>query len=156
MTNEDIKEILGLVREHNLISFEFERDGARIKIARSPLSPGTLRISQEGEEMLPSPSGQAAPPSALPAARSERVRVITSPIVGTFYRSSSPDASPYVEVGSPVAKGQILCIIEAMKLMNEIESEIDGTVRAFLVENGQPVEYGAPLIEIDLKAEETA
>ena len=106
--------------------------------------------------MLPSPSGQAAPPSALPAARSERIRVITSPIVGTFYRSSSPDASPYVEVGSPVAKGQILCIIEAMKLMNEIESEIDGTVRAFLVENGQPVEYGAPLIEIDLKAEETA
>ena len=118
MTNEDIKEILGLVREHNLISFEFERDGARIKIARSPLSPGTLRISQEGEEMLPSPSGPSTPPSALPAARSERVRVITSPIVGTFYRSSSPDAAPYVEVGSPVAKGQILCIIEAMKLMN--------------------------------------
>ncbi|MGC8529821.1 MAG: acetyl-CoA carboxylase biotin carboxyl carrier protein [Leptospirillia bacterium] len=156
MTNEDIKEILGLVREHNLLSFEFERDGARIKIARSPLSPGTLRISQDGEALLPSQTGPDTAPSTVPVARSERVRVITSPIVGTFYRSSSPDAAPYVEVGSPVTKGQILCIIEAMKLMNEIESEIDGTVRAFLVENGQPVEYGAPLIEIDLKAEETA
>ncbi len=154
MTNEDIKEILGLVREHNLLSFEFERDGARIKIARSPLAAGTLRISQEGEEAPPSLAGPATPPSSLPAARSEKIRVISSPIVGTFYRSSSPDAAPYVEVGSPVAKGQILCIIEAMKLMNEIESEIDGTVRAFLVDNGQPVEYGTPLIEIDLKAEE--
>ena len=86
--------------------------------------------------------------------RPETVRIITSPIVGTFYRSSSPDAAPYVEIGTVVTKGQILCIIEAMKLMNEIESEVEGTVRAFLVENGQPVEYGTPLIEIDTKAEE--
>ncbi|MGC8500540.1 MAG: acetyl-CoA carboxylase biotin carboxyl carrier protein [Leptospirillia bacterium] len=156
MTNEDIKEILGLVREHNLLSFEFERDGTRIKIARSPLAPGSFRIAQEGELPSSSDAGLSLPSPSVPAIRSEKIRIITSPIVGTFYRSSSPDASPYVEVGSPVAKGQILCIIEAMKLMNEIESEVEGTVRAFLVENGQPVEYGAPLLEIDLKAEESA
>jgi acetyl-CoA carboxylase biotin carboxyl carrier protein len=78
-----------------------------------------------------------------------RLITITSPIVGTFYRASSPEAAPFVEVGSRVKKGQVLCIVEAMKLMNEIECEIDGTVIKVLVENGQPVEYGEPLFLIE-------
>jgi len=154
MNNEDIREILELVREHNLLSFEFERDGARLRIQRSPFQGSFQSVSEPGEVPLPR-SGTPAPLSPQ-VPRPETVRIITSPIVGTFYRSSSPDAAPYVEIGSSVTKGQILCIIEAMKLMNEIESEVEGTVRAFLVENGQPVEYGTPLIEIDTKAEEAS
>ncbi|EQD25611.1 MAG: Acetyl-CoA carboxylase, biotin carboxyl carrier protein [Leptospirillum sp. Group IV 'UBA BS'] len=154
MNNEDIREILELVREHNLLSFEFERDGARLRIQRSPFQGSFQAVSEPFE--LPLPGSGPPAPSSTQVARPESVRIITSPIVGTFYRSSSPDAAPYVEVGSTVSKGQILCIIEAMKLMNEIESEIEGTVRAFLVENGQPVEYGTPLLEIDTKAEETS
>lgn len=154
MNNEDIREILDLVREHNLLSFEFERNGARIRIQRSPFQSTGGTFSEPGERSL---TGGETPVSVSPQSiRPESVRVITSPIVGTFYRSSAPDVPPYAEVGSVVTKGQILCIIEAMKLMNEIESEIEGTVRAFLVENGQPVEYGTPLIEIDTKAEEAS
>jgi acetyl-CoA carboxylase biotin carboxyl carrier protein len=78
-----------------------------------------------------------------------RLITITSPIVGTFYRAPSPEAAPFVEIGSRVKKGQVLCIVEAMKLMNEIESEIDGTIIKALVENGQPVEYGEPLFLIE-------
>ncbi len=154
MNNEDIREILELVREHNLLSFEFERDGARLRIQRSPFQGSFQAISEPGE--LPRAGTNPLLPVAPQPSRPESVRTITSPIVGTFYRSSSPDAAPYVEAGSAVAKGQILCIIEAMKLMNEIESEIEGTVRAFLVENGQPVEYGTPLIEVDTKVEEAS
>jgi len=155
MNNEDIREILNLVREHNLLSFEFERDGARLKIQRSPFQ-GSLPMISEGGEDGQIPGGRAPAVPAAPAARPDTVRVITSPIVGTFYRSSSPDNPPYVEVGSVVGKGQILCIIEAMKLMNEIESETSGRILAFLIENGQPVEFGTPLIEIDTKAEESS
>ena len=94
----------------------------------------------------------AAPPPAAPAPKAEtsdgNVSYITSPFVGTFYRSPGPDAAPFVDVGTRVKKGQVLCIVEAMKLMNEIESEIEGAVVQVLVENGQPVEYGEPLFKI--------
>jgi len=79
----------------------------------------------------------------------EKYHIVSSPIVGTFYRAASPDAEPYVNVGDIVKKGQILCIVEAMKLMNEIESEIDGKIVEILVENGQPVEYGEALFKIE-------
>ena len=155
MTNEEIREILNLVRDHNLLSFELERKGDRLKIQRSPLQGSLSRGSEPGlDPTLSAHPSRSTPASMTP--RPETVRVITSPIVGTFYRSSSPETASYVEVGSTVSKGQILCIIEAMKLMNEIESEVEGTVRAFLIENGQPVEYGTPLIEIDTKAEDPA
>jgi acetyl-CoA carboxylase biotin carboxyl carrier protein len=154
MNNEDIREILEMVREHNLLSFEIEKDGERLKIQRSPLQGSYPVISEPGEADYALGGRLQNAPAPL-SVRPEQVKVITSPIVGTFYRSSSPDNPPYVEVGTVVGKGQILCIIEAMKLMNEIESETSGTIRSFLVENGQPVEYGTPLIEIDTKAEES-
>jgi len=80
----------------------------------------------------------------------EMLHTITSPLVGTFYRASSPDAPPFVEVGAKVEKGQVLCIIEAMKIMNEIESDVSGVIKKILVENGQPVEYGEPLFLIEV------
>ncbi|HWP35744.1 MAG TPA: acetyl-CoA carboxylase biotin carboxyl carrier protein, partial [Thermodesulfobacteriota bacterium] len=95
------------------------------------------------------PAVAAAAAPAAAAADGKGYRTVTSPIVGTFYRAASPDAPPYVEVGSVVKKGQVLCIIEAMKLMNEIEAEFDGRVVAILVENGQPVEFGEPLFHIE-------
>jgi acetyl-CoA carboxylase biotin carboxyl carrier protein len=93
------------------------------------------------------PAGGAAGPAA--PARDENVVEVTSPMVGTFYRSPSPEAPPYVEIGSQVRKGQTLCILEAMKLMNELEAEIDGIIRAILVENTDPVEFGQPLFLVE-------
>lgn len=154
MNNEEIREILALLQGTNITVFELERDGVRIKIQKSPLLVGEgTRLPPAG---LAPHEGMAriyttpSPAERTPAAN---VRVITAPIVGTFFRAPSPDTSPYVDVGAPVQKGQILCIIEAMKLMNEIESEFDGTVRAILLENGQAVEFGTPLIEIELSPE---
>ena len=98
----------------------------------------------------PPPAGApaGAPPAGAPPEAEEAGTFITSPFVGTFYRSPSPDTAVFVEVGQRIKKGQVLCIVEAMKLMNEIESEVDGTILAVLVENAQPVEYGEPLFRI--------
>jgi acetyl-CoA carboxylase biotin carboxyl carrier protein len=154
MNNEEIREILDLLQGTNVTVFELERDGVRIKIQKSALQLGEgVRLPPAG---LSAQEGMAriyTTPSPAERAPSPNTRVITAPIVGTFFRAPSPDASPYVDVGAPVQKGQILCIIEAMKLMNEIESEFDGTVRAILLENGQAVEFGTPLIEIELSPE---
>jgi acetyl-CoA carboxylase biotin carboxyl carrier protein len=94
------------------------------------------------------PQGTSAPQSTGPAGPPPGTHILTSPIVGTFYRSGSPDADPFVEVGSRVKKGQVLCIIEAMKLMNEIESDVDGVVAEIYPQNAQPVEFGEPLFAI--------
>ena len=155
LTNKEIQELLSLLQSTNVTVFELEQDGVRIKIQKSALSSGEVLRFQtprpvSGEVLEPG----SAPPSVHPPTPSKaNVRTITAPIVGTFYRSPSPEAGPYVEIGSTVQKGQILCIIEAMKLMNEIESEFDGTVKAIYMENGQSVEYGMPLIEIEISSE---
>jgi acetyl-CoA carboxylase biotin carboxyl carrier protein len=154
VTNEEIRALLNLLQSTNVTLFELEQEGVRIKIQKSPLSVGdTLRLpsirSMGGE--VPD-SATNVPLQSAPTPRAN-TRTITAPIVGTFYRSPSPEAAAYVEIGSVVQKGQILCIIEAMKLMNEIESEFDGTVKAIFMENGQSVEYGMPLIEIEIGPE---
>jgi acetyl-CoA carboxylase biotin carboxyl carrier protein len=151
---DQLKQILTLVREHELAEFEFEQDGVRIWIRKQA---GTA-----AHAALPAPAlpvAAAAPvatvataPSAAPAAKGAdeeiELAVVKSPIVGTFYRSPEPGSPPYVEVGSTVKKGQVLCIIEAMKLMNEIDSEYDGEVANVYVETGQAVEYGERLFAI--------
>jgi acetyl-CoA carboxylase biotin carboxyl carrier protein len=102
---------------------------------------------------VPPPPAKAPAPAAVPEpAADENVHVITSPIVGTFYRSASPEADPFAEIGSRISKGKILCIIESMKLMNEIESDVEGEVVAVYPRNGQPVEYGEKLFAIRLAA----
>jgi acetyl-CoA carboxylase biotin carboxyl carrier protein len=103
-------------------------------------------------EAIPAAAGAAAPAAGSPAAEAAPAiegHVVKSPMVGTFYRSPSPGAKPFVEIGDAVKAGQTVCIIEAMKLLNEIEADKDGIVRAILVENGQPVEYGEPLVVIE-------
>jgi acetyl-CoA carboxylase biotin carboxyl carrier protein len=163
MDLQQIRQILDLVREHELSEFEIEHDGLRLKVRKD--ANGSHAIALPGPvavppAIAPGPGAIAAPaaaaPAALPApaaaadaAETEiELAVVKSPIVGTFYRSSEPGASAFVEIGSTVKKGEVLCIIEAMKLMNEIDSEYDGEVVNIYVENGQPVQYGERLFAI--------
>ena len=141
-----IQGFIDLLKQHNLSELEFEREGFRIRLRResSLAHPPPARAEA-------APNAAVAPPSpaATLAEDTTGLVTITSPIVGTFYRSPSPDADPYVEEGDLVKKGQVLCIVEAMKLMNEIESELDGRVVKILAESTKPVEYGQPLFLID-------
>jgi acetyl-CoA carboxylase biotin carboxyl carrier protein len=160
MKLDDIREILDLVREHELAEFELERDGLKVRIRK---------LGTEASVSLPAPAMAVPPPTPAPApaatsaalpadasgatepALGVDLAVITSPIVGTFYRAPEPGARSFVEVGDTVRTGQVLCIIEAMKLMNEIESESDGEVTAVYVENGQAVQFGDRLFAIKIR-----
>ena len=143
MELEDLKQLIELLKETDITEIQVEKEGTKVKIKREKFFP-SLEIA-----------AQNVPPVQESAIKKEveedmqRLITITSPIVGTFYRSPSPEASVFVETGLRVKKGQVLCIIEAMKLMNEIESEVDGILLKALVENGQPVEYGEPLFLIE-------
>jgi acetyl-CoA carboxylase biotin carboxyl carrier protein len=153
MDFDDIKQILNLVREHDLAEFELERDGLKIRIRKS--GRDFTILSQPAAAMpvspvvLPGPAALAPPaPQVEQPATDVDLAVLKSPIVGTFYRSSEPGAPAFVEVGDQVKKGQVLCIIEAMKLMNDIESDRDGEIAAIYVENGQAVQFGDRLFAI--------
>jgi acetyl-CoA carboxylase biotin carboxyl carrier protein len=159
----EIEQLLGFMQKHGLEEFEYERNGLRIRLKKlSPPSQGSFRPIPAPEIVVagsPSAANPRAPStsegatSALREAGGEGVvsddlHVVKSPIVGTFYSSPSPGVEAFVSVGAHVETGQVLCIIEAMKLMNEIESEVAGEVVRIFVENGQPVEYGEPLFGI--------
>jgi acetyl-CoA carboxylase biotin carboxyl carrier protein len=168
LTFEQIKELIELVAQNRLQGIELERSGFRLKIDGQPAQSAAASFSAEtgaasvnvpvggsaGPLHAPAAPHAAAPPSPLPAAPAAPAgppagsHVLTSPIVGTFYRASSPDAPPFAEIGARVRKGQVLCIIEAMKLMNEIESDVDGTVAEIYPQNAQAVEFGEPLFAI--------
>jgi acetyl-CoA carboxylase biotin carboxyl carrier protein len=144
---EEINRIIKLLEDKNLSEFELEIEGFKIKIARNPKTgtpPLPPLVSQ------PAPPGPAAGGTAEPAPPEVHgpVHFVTSPMVGMFYRAPAPNARPFVEIGEPVKKKQTLCIVEAMKLMNEIECEVDGLVKEIFVENGKPVEYGQKLFAI--------
>ena len=153
MNLDDVRSILDLVREHDLAEFEFERDGLKLRIRKAGASVSAA-VAPPATVPLPAVT-PSAPPAEPARLLSEGVgvdlAVITSPIVGTFYRSSEPGARAFAEVGDTVKKGQVLCIIEAMKLMNEIESDVDGEVTAAFVENGRPVQFGDRLFAIKVK-----
>jgi len=153
MNLDDIKQILDLVREHDLSEFELERDGLKVRIRKAGRDvPYLLPTPAQALPVAaaPAPGPPAAAPAAPPIEEAEAVdlAVIKSPIVGTFYRSSEPDAQAFVEVGDMVRKGQVLCIIEAMKLMNEIESDCDGEIASVYVENGKAVQFGERLFAV--------
>jgi acetyl-CoA carboxylase biotin carboxyl carrier protein len=158
MDLEQIKQILDLVREHELSEFEIEHDGLRLKVRKDTNGAHvvTLPASSTPAVSVPAPAsvtlqppGEAAQAAADALADAEiELAVVKSPIVGTFYRSSEPGSPSFVDIGSTVKKGDVLCIIEAMKLMNEIDSEYDGEVVNVYVENGQPVQYGERLFAI--------
>jgi acetyl-CoA carboxylase biotin carboxyl carrier protein len=154
----EVAELAELMRTYELSELEVERDGLRVLLRRGAERPHLAAPTMApAAPPAPTPPPVAAAPAAVaaaapPAPRAEtsdgNISYITSPFVGTFYRSPGPDSAPFVDVGTHVKKGQVLCIVEAMKLMNEIESEVDGTIVQLLVENGQPVEYGEPLFKI--------
>jgi acetyl-CoA carboxylase biotin carboxyl carrier protein len=159
MNFDEIRQILDLVREHELSEFELQQENFRIRVKKDGHGPGLPSVAT----LAPPPAGTSvtqevngapavsdvAPEAAEPVeATGMELAVVKSPIVGTFYRSQEPGLPPFVEVGSNVKRGQVLCIIEAMKLMNEIESEYDGVVSAVHVESGQPVQYGERLFAI--------
>ena len=159
MEFDEINRILDIVREHELSEFELEREGFKIRIKKnSPVQAAAAfapPIVQHVVAAPPPPVPVAAPPpleavpsSPPPASDEIDFAIVKSPIVGTFFRSSEPGAAAFVDVGNVVKKGQVLCIIEAMKLMNEIESEYDGEIAKVYVENGQPVQYGERLFAI--------
>ena len=162
MEFSDIERILELVREHELAEFELERDGLKLRIRKSGASPSYVvhapappAVPAAPASQAPAATAPAAPAATSPAAAAEEadttaveLAVVKSPIVGTFYRSPEPGAAAFVEVGDRVKKDQVLCIIEAMKLMNEITSEYDGEIASIYVENGKPVQYGERLFAI--------
>lgn len=142
-----IQELADLLRKNNLAELEFEREGVRVRLRQEFGARPAPAVVGELQSGATAPA-VAAVQGSTPAETSGLV-TITSPIVGTFYRSPSPDADPYVEEGDTVKRGQVLCIVEAMKLMNEIESEVDGRIVKILVESAKPVEYGQPLFLIE-------
>jgi len=158
MNLDELKRILDLVREYDFSEFEIEQDGLRLKLRKDgpiavgtvPVMPAASSVAAAGPAPAPSALGASAPAGTAGETDVE-LAVVKSPIVGTFYRSPEPTAASFVEIGSTVKKGQVLCIIEAMKLMNEIDSEYDGEIVNIYVENGQPVQYGERLFAIRAK-----
>jgi acetyl-CoA carboxylase biotin carboxyl carrier protein len=156
---EQLKQILDLVREHELSELEIEQEGVRVKVKKDAAASLVVQPPPGLPAAPPPPAGArpAGPPSTIPVSTlaegdtDVELAVVKSPIVGTFYRSPEPGAPSFVEIGASVKKGQVLCIVEAMKLMNEIESEYDGEVVNVYVENGQPVQYGERLFAIRTK-----
>jgi acetyl-CoA carboxylase biotin carboxyl carrier protein len=156
MDLDQIRKILDLVHEHELSEFEIEHDGLRLKIRKDANgahivtpAPAVPAMVMPGAASASLPVAGSTAPAAADLGDAEiELAVVKSPIVGTFYRSSEPGSSAFVDIGSAVRKGDVLCIIEAMKLMNEIDSEYDGEVVNIYVENGQPVQYGERLFAI--------
>ena len=160
MDLDQLKQILDLVRQHELSELEVEHDGLRVKIRKDsvghvgaapvPAAAGAPPVSPPaaGGQSPASPAAPVAPAAGPPKVEGIELAIVKSPIVGTFYRAPEPKAASFVEVGTLVKKGQVLCIIEAMKLMNEIDSEYDGEIVNIYVENGQPVQYGERLFAI--------
>lgn len=161
MDLKEIRQLLKMVEGSDIHEIEIEEDGNKLRITKAgPSHNGDVHVIQAAppmaapvaQQMAPALPSEPAPVTEVPAAepaKSDNIAEIRSPMVGTFYRAPSPDADPYVEVGQSVAVGQTMCIVEAMKLMNEIESEVSGKVVEILVENAQPVEYNQVLFLVE-------
>ncbi len=162
MDLKDIRQIIKIVESSNISEFELEEGGTKVKIIKNTrtnlMAASDVKVvtTQESQSAIQAPINTPVTTSLPKTSTSEQESVgsnntveVRSPMVGTFYRAPSPDADPYVEVGQSVSVGQTLCIVEAMKLMNEIEAEMSGKVVKILVENAQPVEYNQPLFLIE-------
>ena len=159
MTLDEIKQLIEFIKSHDLSEFELEHDGVKIRLKSGghhqqvvavPHMTAALPAVTLGHPLAAPAAAPAAAAPSTPAADDAggELCIVKSPIVGTFYRSAEPGAKPLVSVGDTVKKGQVLCIIEAMKLMNEIDSEYDGEVTSIYIENGQAVQYGERLFAI--------
>jgi acetyl-CoA carboxylase biotin carboxyl carrier protein len=164
----ELKELIEFLKENNIGEFDLERGDLKVRIKFGHPShaapPSALDMARLSQLLTPGQHAPAAPsqgihavassspvPAAEAPAEEEALHIVKSPIVGTFYESSSPGAAAFVKIGDEIESGQVLCIVEAMKLMNEIESDAAGEVVKRLVTNGQPVEYGQPLFALRLK-----
>lgn len=148
MNLREIKEMINLMNEHNLSEIEVAKGDLRVKLKKASASGPEVIV----ERIQPAPSAPPLPPEQAPTrleAETKKLIEIKAPIVGTFYQAPSPDAAPFVEVGQEIEVGQVVCIIEAMKLMNEIKSEVKGKIVDILTENADPVEYGQILFLIE-------
>ena len=153
MTLDEIKQLIEFIKGHELHEFELEQDGVKIRIKsggnhHNTVAAPHLPVPVMAAPALAAPVAQGAPVAPAPTEEGSEVCIVKSPIVGTFYRAAEPGAKDFVSLGDTVRKGQVLCIIEAMKLMNEIDSEYDGEVTKIYVENGQAVQYGERLFAI--------
>ncbi|MDX1624383.1 MAG: acetyl-CoA carboxylase biotin carboxyl carrier protein [Gemmatimonadota bacterium] len=158
MNREELRELIRLVEESEIDELEIKRWGRTVRIVKNAV--GAARPAPAAGTATPAPTparepaeAEEAPGAEAPAEETAgeetELHVVESPMVGTFYRAPSPEAPPFVEVGDSVRPGQTLCILEAMKLMNELQSEVSGTVREVLVDNAEPVEYGQALFRIE-------
>ncbi len=144
-----LKKLIDLVQESGIGEIEITEGEEKVRMSRLVAGPPMMMAHPMQPMMQGAPAAPAAAPAAVAAPPEPKGHALKSPMVGTFYRAPSPGAPSFVEVGQSVSKGQTLCIIEAMKLLNEIESDFAGTIKAILVENGQPVEYGQALFLIE-------
>ena len=147
MNLKEIKEMIALMNENNLTELEIEKDGLKVRLKktiRGIEDDRVEKVSPAPPRILPHPVAEEEAPGV-----SARMIEIKSPMVGTFYKSPSPDAPPFVEVGQDIEAGQVICIIEAMKLMNEIKSDVKGKVQEILVESAEPIEFGQVLFTIE-------
>jgi acetyl-CoA carboxylase biotin carboxyl carrier protein len=144
MELDEIKSLIELLQETDITELLVEREGSKLKIKREKFFS-----SFDAAPAVTEPAPDVIKETKKSFAEEHNLATITSPIVGIFHRAPSPESPPFVEIGSFVRQGQVLCIVEAMKLMNEIESDTDGTVSQILIENGHPVEYGEPLFLIE-------
>ncbi len=144
MNIKEIKEMINLMNDHGLSELELEKNGLKVRLKKGP--SGSIETT---EELIRAPRAKEA---AAPAREEEKFRKTTeikAPMVGTFYASPAPDAPPFIDIGSKVEVGQVICIIEAMKLMNEIKSEVKGKIVEVLVENGSPIEFGQTIFLVE-------
>lgn len=155
MELKDIKAIIDLMKKNSITEFELEEKDSKLRLKRGvAASAPVIQTAQAADEIIPMVSVPVAPPSAFPAAIAAPMAVnsgeidIKSPMIGTFYRSPSPESAPYVDVGTEVGPDTVVCIIEAMKVMNEIKAETKGVITQILTENGKPVEFGQPLFKV--------
>ena len=157
MNSDAIKDLLDLIQAHDLAEFELEDGEFKLRVKRGGphIVTHVMPAAPVAAPVVAAPAAPAAAPAAAAAPADDggaQLAIVKSPIVGTFYRSAEPGAAPFVNVGDSVKKGQVLCIIEAMKLMNEIDSEYEGEITNVYVENGQPVQYGERIFAIRLRS----
>ena len=152
MNPDELRELIRIVEESDIDELEVRRWGRTVRIVKRRADAGREAPAAQAPSIAP-PAATGAPGGGAPAAGETPAHhhVVESPMVGTFYRAPAPEAPAFVEVGDSVRVGQTLCILEAMKLMNELQSEVDGVVRKVLAQNAEPVEYGQPLFEIDTR-----
>ena len=150
MNLKELKELIELMNDNGLAELEIERDGMTIKLKKSS-ETGNIQSVAYSIPAIPAAAGRAAveAPAAAPVPAVSNCKDVKSPMVGTFYRAPSPEAAPFVEIGQTVEVGQVVCIVEAMKLMNEIKSDVRGKVLEICVDNAEPVEFGQVLFRVD-------